>query len=99
MPRLSRKRLNRIEDHQGMTLAVYCTISDKQENKQTINTSLYIDTSISSLTIIEKSKKEDKDQESVQSNTTHDPGYQQESNKLTIRNHKREPRGQPFPSR
>ena len=28
-----------------------------------------------------------------------DPGYQWESNKLTIRHHKREPRGQPFPSR
>ena len=28
-----------------------------------------------------------------------DPGYQWESNKLTVRHHKREPRGQPFPSR
>ena len=45
------------------------------------------------------SKKEDKDQESIQSSTIPDPGYQFESNKLTIRHHKREPRGQPFPSR
>ena len=45
-----------------------------------------------------KSKKEGKDQESIQSSTTPDPGYQWESNKLTIRHHKREQRGQPFPA-
>ena len=28
-----------------------------------------------------------------------DPGYQWESDKLTVIHHKREPRGQPFPSR
>ena len=28
-----------------------------------------------------------------------DPGYQWESDKLTVIRHKREPRGQPFPSR
>ena len=44
-------------------------------------------------------KKEGKDQESIQSSTTPDPGYQWESNKLTIRHHKRDPRGQPFRSR
>ena len=49
--------------------------------------------------IKQKSKKECKDQESIQSSTTPDPGYQWESDKLTIRHHKREPRGQPFPSR
>ena len=31
-----------------------------------------------------KSTKEGKDQESIQSSTTPDPGYQWESNKLTI---------------
>ena len=41
----------------------------------------------------------DKDQESIQSSTTPDPGYQCESDKLTVRHHTREPRGQPFPSR
>ena len=46
-----------------------------------------------------KSKKEGKDQESIQSSTTPDPGYQRESSKLTIRHHKREARGQPFSSR
>ena len=46
-----------------------------------------------------RSKKEGKDQESIQPGTTPDPGYQWKSNKLTIRHHKREPRGQPFPSR
>ena len=40
-----------------------------------------------------------KDQESIQSSTTLDPGYQWESDKLTARHQKREPRGQPFPSR
>ena len=45
------------------------------------------------------SKKEGKDQELKQSSTTPDPGYKWESNKLTDRNHIREPRGQPFPSR
>ena len=58
----------------------------------------------------EKSKKEDKDQESIQSSTTLDPGYQWESDNVTIRYQwesdnvtirhlKREPRGQAFPSR
>ena len=46
-----------------------------------------------------ESKKEGKDQESIQSCTAPDPGYQWESDKLSIRYHKREPRGQPFPSR
>ena len=41
-----------------------------------------------------QSKKDGKDQESVQSSTTPDPGYQWESNKLTVRHHKRELRGQ-----
>ena len=44
-------------------------------------------------------EKEDKDQELIQSSTTTDPGYQWESDNVIIRNHKREPRGQPFPSR
>ena len=30
--------------------------------------------------------------------TTPDPGYQWESDKLTVRHHKREPTGQPFPA-
>ena len=34
------------------------------------------------------STKEGKDQESMQSSTTPDPGYQWESNKLTIGHHK-----------
>ena len=46
-----------------------------------------------------ESKKEDKEQESIQSTTTPDPGYQWESDDVTNRHHKREPRGQPFPSR
>ena len=41
-----------------------------------------------------QSKKDGKDQESIQSSTTPDPGYQWESNKLLFRHHKREPRGQ-----
>ena len=40
-----------------------------------------------------------KDQESIQSSTTPDPGYQWESNQLTVRHHKRETSGQPLPSR
>ena len=39
------------------------------------------------------SKKEGKDQESIQSSTTPDPGYQWESDNVTIRHHKPEPRG------
>ena len=44
------------------------------------------------------SKKEGKDQEYIQSSPTPDTGYQLESDNVTIRHHKREPRGQPFPS-
>ena len=46
-----------------------------------------------------KSNKEGKDQEPIQSSTTPDLGYQRESDNFTIRHHKREPRGQPFPCR
>ena len=46
----------------------------------------------------ERSKYGCEDQESIQSSTTPDPGYQWESNKLTVRHHKRKPRGQPFSS-
>ena len=41
-----------------------------------------------------QSKKDGKDQESIQSSTTPDPGYQWESNKLTVRHHRRELRSQ-----
>ena len=41
-----------------------------------------------------KSKKDGKDQESIHSSTTPDPGYQWESNKLTVRHHRRELRSQ-----
>ena len=37
-----------------------------------------------------QSKKDSKDQESIQSSTTPDPGYQWESNKLTVRHQRRE---------
>ena len=47
----------------------------------------------------DQSKKEGKDQQSIQSSTTPDTGYQWESDNVKIRHHKREPRGQPFPSR
>ena len=43
-----------------------------------------------------QSMKEGKDQESIQSSTTPDQGYQWESDNVTIRHHKQEPRGQPF---
>ena len=45
-------------------------------------------------TILHNENKGCKDQESIQSSTTPDPGYQWESDKLTVRHHKREPRGQ-----
>ena len=45
-----------------------------------------------------QSKKKGKDQASIQSNTTPDPGYQWESDNVT-RHHKRERRGQPFSRR
>ena len=44
-------------------------------------------------------KGDSKDQESIQSSTPPDPGYQWESDNFTIIRHRREPRGQPFPSR
>ena len=48
---------------------------------------------------VDQSKKEGKDQESIQSSTAPDPGYQWESDNFKIGHHKRESRGQPFPSR
>ena len=41
-----------------------------------------------------QSKEDGKDQESIQSSTTPDPGYQWESNKLRVRHHRREIRSQ-----
>ena len=49
--------------------------------------------------ITQQSKKEGKDQEWIQSSTTPDPEYQLDSVNLTVRRHKREPRGQPFTNR
>ena len=46
-----------------------------------------------------KSKLGCKDQESIQSSTTPDPGYQWESDKLTVDTTNESLRGQPFPSR
>ena len=45
------------------------------------------------------SKKGSKDQESIQSSTTPDPGYHMGKWQSTIKHHKQEPIGQPFPSR
>ena len=42
--------------------------------------------------------KEGKEQKSIQSSTKPDPGYQVESDNVTIRHRKREPRSQSFPS-
>ena len=44
-------------------------------------------------------KKKGKYKESIQSSTTPDPGYQWESDNVTIRHHERESRGQSIPSR
>ena len=44
-----------------------------------------------------QSKKEGKDQESTHPSTTPEPGHQWESDSITTRHHKREPRDQPFP--
>ena len=41
----------------------------------------------------QESKKEGNDQESIQSSTTPEPGYQWESDNFTIRHHRREPAG------
>ena len=49
------------------------------------------------LFIADESKKEGKDQKSIQSSTTPDLGYQWERDNFTIRHHKLEPRDQPFP--
>ena len=41
-----------------------------------------------------QNKKDGKNKKSIQSSTTPDPGYQWESNKLTVRHHRRELRSQ-----
>ena len=53
------------------------------------------------VSILLQSKKNGKDEESIQSSTPPGPGYQCESDNFTItcRHYRREPRGQPFPSR
>ena len=59
----------------------------------------YIKTSVNLTLKLCGGKKEGKDQEPIQLSTTPDPGYQWESDNVTISHYKREPRGQPFPSR
>ena len=50
-------------------------------------------------TEVKRSKKEGKGQDSIQSSTTPDPGYQLESDNLPIRHHKRESQEvSPFPA-
>ena len=68
----------------------------EQKEGQIYPTVIYLNKANSSDT---ESKKEGKVQESVQSSTTPDPGYQWESDNVTIRHQKREPRGQPFSNR
>ena len=46
----------------------------------------------------DQSKKEGKDQESIQSSTTPDPGYQWESDDVTIRHHNESQGVSPFPA-
>ena len=46
-----------------------------------------------------QSKKVGKGQELIQSSTTTDPDNTRKSKEKTILHHKREPKGQPFPSR
>ena len=64
--------------------ALPCSLNEKLNNWETISI------------LTHKSKKEGKDQESIQSSITPDPGYQWESDNFTIRHHKREPRVQTF---
>ena len=44
-------------------------------------------------------KKDGKDQETIQSSTTPDPGYHMGRKQKYNKHHQQEPRGQPFPSR
>ena len=78
-------------------------ISNLPENEQMylFYPKLWPDTAWYILAIRRKleNKKEGKDQESIQSSTTPDPGYQCESDNFTIKHYKREPRGQLFPNR
>ena len=49
--------------------------------------------------VITESKKDSKDQESIQSSTTSVPGYQMGKKQNQNKHHKQQPRGQSFPSR
>ena len=49
--------------------------------------------------IMYKSKKDGKDQETIQSSTTPDPGYHMGKLKKYNKHHQQEPKGQPVPSR
>ena len=73
--------------------SIYCVIPSSPIKNFAFNSSPQIPPKY------KKSKKESKDQESIQSSTITDPGYKWESDNFTIRYHKREPRDQPFPSR
>ena len=75
-----------------------------QEHKYILATSFHFLSKMTAklkgtLSIVLQSKKEGKDQELIQSSTTPDTGYLWESDNFTIRHHKPELRGQPFPSR
>ena len=73
----------------------YCMIFNLLKLQQIYN-SISCNTMVLSSTIIIVSKN---DRVWPESNTTPDPGYQWEIDNVTIRHHKREQRGQPFPSR
>ena len=46
-----------------------------------------------------KRKKDEQDQETTQSSTTHGPGYHMETKQKYSKHQQQEQRGQPFPSR
>ena len=93
-----------LQGYRDLPFRIWYSSSGSAENKETCSVQVNVKRIVSNCKQIitqlcDQSKKDGKDQESTQSITTPDTGYQWESNKLTIRHHKREPNCQTFPSR
>ena len=97
-------RRNAINMNTRLTVEIETLLKMKYVLKRRLKTSLFSELLQSVLPFCMvntyyKSNKDGKDQESLQSSTTPDAGYQWENDNVTTKHHKREPRGQSFPSR
>ena len=92
-------RRNAINMNTRLTVEIETLLKMKYVFKSRSVTSLFSELLQSVISFFMMNTYHKSNQESLQSSTTPDPGYQWENDNVTTRHHKREARGQSFPSR